>query len=109
VIEGPKWIENDPAIGQLLNESAVQPFRIICLVDDADDCLRDDASFLWTVFTRFEPAADIHAKESRLERYHVRLSSPILIDCRLKPWFPPAVEPSTETIARVDKVWPKIF
>jgi 3-polyprenyl-4-hydroxybenzoate decarboxylase len=109
VVEGPKWQEQDPAIVQLLNESAVQSFRIICLVDDADDCLRDDASFLWTVFTRFEPAADIHAKESRLERYHVQLSPPILIDCRLKPWFPPAVEPLPETIARVDKVWSKIF
>jgi UbiD family decarboxylase len=109
VVEGPKWQESDPAIDQLLNESCVQPFRIVCLVDDADDCVRDDASFLWTVFTRFEPASDIHAKRSRLERFHVQMSAPILIDCRLKPWFPPVVEPSPETISRVDALWPKIF
>jgi 4-hydroxybenzoate decarboxylase subunit C len=109
VVEGPKWREQDPAIDQLLNESCVQSFRIVCLVDDADDCVRDDASFLWTVFTRFEPASDIHAKKVRLERFHVQLSAPILIDCRLKPWFPPVVEPSLETISRVDALWPKIF
>jgi 3-polyprenyl-4-hydroxybenzoate decarboxylase len=109
VVEGPKWQESDPAIDQLLNESCVQPFRIVCLVDDADDCVRDDASFLWTVFTRFEPASDIHAKRSLLERFHVQMSAPILIDCRLKPWFPPVVEPSPETISRVDALWPKIF
>ena len=81
----------------------------VILVDDADDCTRDEASFLWTVFTRFEPAADIHAKHCRLERFHAQLSAPIVIDCRLKPWYPPPVEPLPETVARVDDLWPKLF
>jgi 4-hydroxybenzoate decarboxylase subunit C len=109
VIEGPNWREHDSAVSQLLDEECVQSFRMVILVDDAEECIRDDASFLWTVFTRFEPAADIHAKESRLERFHVRLSAPIVIDCRLKPWFPPAVEPLPETVARVDALWSKIY
>jgi hypothetical protein len=28
-------------------------------------------NFLWTTFTRFEPAADIHARRSRVVRHHV--------------------------------------
>jgi 3-polyprenyl-4-hydroxybenzoate decarboxylase len=94
---------------QLLQEEAVQPFRMVCLVDEAADCVRSDESFLWTVFTRFEPAADIHSKQNRLERFHVRLSAPIVIDCRMKPWYPPPVESLPETVARVDALWPKIF
>ncbi|MBN2243667.1 MAG: UbiD family decarboxylase [Acidobacteria bacterium] len=109
VVEGPKWRQNDDAAGQLLQEEAVRPFRIVVLVDNARDCTRDDASFLWTVFTRFEPAADIHAKDCRLERFHALLSAPVVIDCRFKPWYPPPVEPLPETVARVDERWPALF
>jgi 3-polyprenyl-4-hydroxybenzoate decarboxylase len=109
VVEGPDWREKDSVVQQLLAEEAVRPFRIVCLVDDAAACVRDDESFLWTVFTRFEPAADIYSTESRLERYHVSLSAPIAIDCRMKPWYPPPVIASPETVARVDALWPSIF
>jgi 3-polyprenyl-4-hydroxybenzoate decarboxylase len=109
VVEGPKWQEHDTLIGQLLDEEAVQAFRIVCLVDDADECVRDDASFLWTVFTRFEPAGDIYAKQSHMERFHLQLSAPLVFDCRLKPWFPPTVQPLSETVARIDALWPKVF
>jgi len=109
VVDGPAWSENDNMARELLAEEAVRDFRLVCLVDNAADCTRDDASFLWTVFTRFEPAADIHAKETALQRYHVSLAAPILLDCRLKPWFPPIVEPLPETVARVDALWPKVF
>jgi 3-polyprenyl-4-hydroxybenzoate decarboxylase len=109
VVEGPQWRERDAVVAELVKEDAVQPFRLVCLVDDAAACTRDDASFLWTVFTRFEPAADIHAREAQLHRFHVCLSSPLVLDCRIKPWYPPTVEPLPETVARVDALWPKIF
>lgn len=109
VVEGPAWHENDGIIARLLEEEAVQPFRMVFLVDSAHESTESDESFLWTVFTRFEPAADIHARETRLERFHVQLSSPVAFDCRMKPWYPPALEPLPETIARVDRLWPAIF
>jgi UbiD family decarboxylase len=109
VVEGPDWQQQDSVPQQLLSEEAVQSFRVVCLVDNSEECVRDDQSFLWTVFTRFEPAADIHARESWLERFHVQLSAPIVIDCRLKPWYPPVVEPLPETVARVDASWPSLF
>jgi 4-hydroxybenzoate decarboxylase subunit C len=109
VVEGPAWQDQDRIAQYLLEEAAVQPFRLICLVDNASECVQDDQSFLWTVFTRFEPAADIHARESRLERFHVQLSAPLVLDCRMKPWYPPPVEPLPETVARVDVMWPSLF
>ena len=83
--------------------------ELVCLVDDAEDCTRDEASFLWTVFTRMEPASDIHAAETSLRRFHLVLSSPLVLDCRIKPWYPPVLEPLPETVKRVDALWPKIF
>jgi 4-hydroxybenzoate decarboxylase subunit C len=109
VVEGPAWQQQDSVVEQLLDEEAVQPFRIVCLVDDAAACVRDEASFLWTVFTRFEPAADIHARHASLQRFHVQLSAPLVIDCRMKPWYPPEVQPLPETVARVDALWPSLF
>jgi UbiD family decarboxylase len=109
VVDGPEWRENDKAVELLLREPAVKPFRMVCLVDDATDCVRDEASFLWTVFTRFEPAADIYGCNPELKRYHVCLSSPIGFDCRRKPWYPPLAEADPQTVQRVDSLWPKIF
>ncbi len=109
VVEGPAWQPNDNAATMLLDEEAVRDFRLVCLVDDTVECVRNEESFLWTVFTRFEPAADIFARERHLERFHVGMSAPILIDSRMKPWYPPAVEALPETAKRVDELWPKIF
>ncbi len=109
VVQGPRWRENDGMAEQLLREPATQPFRLVCLVDDAAACVRDDASFLWTVFTRFEPAADIYGSNSQLKRYHVSMSAPVAFDCRSKPWIPPLVEPDPETVRRVEEMWSEIF
>jgi UbiD family decarboxylase len=109
VVEGPAWKEDDGAREDLLEEPALRDFRIVCLVDDARDSTRDEASFLWTVFTRLEPAADIRARTETVKRYHVGLSAPVLFDCRRKPWYPPVVEPLPETVRRVDELWPRIL
>jgi len=44
-----------------------------------------------------------------VRRFHTSLSSPIGLDCRTKPWFPPLAEPLPETVARVDARWSKLF
>ena len=46
------------------------------------------APFLWTTFTRFEPAADLHAAASRVVRNHLAFAPPVVIDARMKPWMP---------------------
>jgi len=109
VVQGPPWREGDTAVEDLFREDAIRPFRIVILVDDAAECIRDEPSFLWTVFTRLEPAADISSGEASLIRYHVRLSAPVVFDCRIKGWFPPVAEPLPETVRRVDSLWPIIF
>jgi 4-hydroxybenzoate decarboxylase subunit C len=109
VVEGPAWKEQNAVPSQLLEEESVQRFRIICLVDNATECVQSDESFLWTVFTRFEPASDIYSKQSQTENFHIRLSAPLLIDCRLKPWYPPLALASKETVTAVDTRWKEFF
>ena len=66
-------------------------------------------SFLWTTFTRFEPAADIHAAATRLVRHHVAHEPPGLIDARRKPGFPAEVSCDPATASLVDRRWKEYF
>jgi len=105
VVEGPVWRERDGVTNDLLNEEAALPFRIVILVDDTSECVESNESFLWTVFTRFDPASDIYPRAVQVEKFHPRLSSPLVIDCRVKPWYPPLTLPAPETVDAVDARW----
>jgi hypothetical protein len=113
VVEGPAWRDGEASAlcTGLCSEEAAQSFRMVVMVDagGAADCVRSDESFLWTVFTRFDPASDIHSREVCLERFHPRLSAPLVLDCRMKPWYPPLALPAPETVAAVDARWTEFF
>jgi hypothetical protein len=66
-------------------------------------------NFLWTTFTRFEPAADIHAAQARLVRNHVARTPPIVIDARMKPWYPAEVTGDPDIARRVTDRWAEFF
>lgn len=76
---------------------------LIILVDDTAAATENLQEFLWTVFTRFEPAADIHAAGTSVKRFHVELQGPVVFDCRMKPWYTPVLEVDPETKKKVDE------
>lgn len=82
---------------------------MIILVDDVNKALINDATFLWTVFTRFEPAADMHARKQHVIRNHISYEGPVLIDARMKPWYPEELFCDDETADLVTKRWNQYF
>ena len=66
-------------------------------------------NFLWTTFTRFEPAADIHAAARAIVRNHVSYTPPVVIDARMKPWYPGEVRCGDEVARRVADRWREYF
>ncbi len=82
---------------------------LLVLVDDAVKATRTEQDFLWTTFTRFEPAADIHSKEQRIARGHVSHVGPLCIDARMKPWYPGELFCDSETSNLVDNRWAEYF
>ena len=78
---------------------------IIFLVDKNSNIKQDEGKFLWTTFTRFEPANDVYAANSTLIRHHNCLTPPIVIDCRKKPWYTEELFVDPETADKVDKKW----
>lgn len=103
VVQGETY-ESNPDLADLLAIwQGLAGWPVVILVDNVSEATRNMQEFLWTLFTRFEPAADIHAgAEQQVRRFHVGLREPIVFDCRMKPWYPPVLEVDPVTKEKVD-------
>lgn len=92
-------------------EPAFAGWPVVLLVDNLQEATVSLLEFVWTFFTRFEPAADIYSASQGIRRFHVGLTPPIVFDCRLKPWYPQVLEvdPATKKLvdAKIDCLLPK--
>lgn len=108
VIQGTAYSKS-PTLGkEVAGWNDLQNWPVVILVDNTDLATCSMQEFLWTFFTRFEPAADIHANNSSVSRFHVGLEPPVVIDCRLKPWYTDVLEVDKETKEKVDSKFHKI-
>ena len=87
VIQGVPYEKEPEQAGRLAREPVFSGWPLIVLHDDVK-VARSTPLFLWATWTRFEPASDIHAAETRVQRHHLTYHGPIVIDARTKPGFP---------------------
>lgn len=109
VVGGPFYSSEPDAAARLAGDPALAEWPLVVLTDEPARAARSVMNFLWTTFTRFEPAADVHAADRRIVRNHIAYRSPIVIDARLKPGFPKELEPREDTAALVTKRWTEYF
>lgn len=107
-VAGPSYAEDRDYPQRLARDPRVSSWPLLFLVEDTAVVERNVA-FLWSAFTRFEPAADVYAAGSRVHRHHEVLTPPVVFDCRLKPGFPEELFADEETLARVTRRWPEYF
>ncbi|MGH9820527.1 MAG: 4-hydroxybenzoate decarboxylase, partial [Pyrinomonadaceae bacterium] len=79
------------------------------ILHDNADVASSTEKFLWATWTRFDPATDIFAKGVELKNNHVGYTAPIVIDARMKPWYPKEVEPRDDIVKLVDDRWNQYF
>jgi UbiD family decarboxylase len=115
VIQGPPF-PRGPAPGQpaadvapLLAHPSLSGWPLVVVTDDAARATRSVFNFLWTTFTRFEPAADLHGRSVALVRHHPSFTPPVTIDARMKPSYPEELFCDPETAARVSRRWKEYF
>ncbi|WP_339134888.1 MAG: UbiD family decarboxylase [Candidatus Electrothrix sp. GW3-4] len=109
VVQGETY-ENSPDQGaQLAAWDGVADWPVILLVDSTAEATESMQEFIWTFFTRFEPAADIHGKHQQVKRFHVGLTPPIVFDCRMKPWYTEVLEVDQATKELVDSKYSTII
>jgi hypothetical protein len=70
---------------------------------------RSTSDFLWSTWTRFEPASDLYAANTNIVRHHLSYAGPIVIDARTKPGFPKELIVRDDIAALVDRRWREYF
>jgi hypothetical protein len=81
----------------------------VVVSDEPERAVRSDMNFLWTTFTRFEPAADVHAADRRIVRNHIAYTAPVVIDARMKPWYPKELSCRDDIADLVTRRWREYF
>ncbi|MCP1354449.1 UbiD family decarboxylase [Aneurinibacillus migulanus] len=109
VISGKGFAEDEKLATTLIEHAQRQlaDWPLIFLVDNADDIV-DQTTFLWTTFTRFDPAHDVYAK-TNLRQNKVQFDGPIVIDARMKPFYPDELVPRDDIVEQVDRRWKEYF
>ncbi|MCI0651985.1 MAG: UbiD family decarboxylase [Planctomycetes bacterium] len=109
VVEAPAYRSEREAPARLAREPAFADWQLLVCVDDAKVTAASDARFLWSVFTRFEPAADVFGREVALVQNHPAFQAPIAIDARLKPSYPRELFCDPDTAKTVSERWREYF
>jgi hypothetical protein len=109
VVGGASRTEDADAPARIAADPAFRDWPLIILTEEPARATASTMNFLWTTFTRFEPAADIHAAERRIVRNHIAYSGPIVIDARLKPDFPQELVCDEATARTVTERWNEYF
>ena len=109
VVGGAPFAENPELAARLAAHPAFSDWPLLVLTDEPARAAKSTMNFLWTTFTRFEPARDLHAAHKELVRNHVVFRGPLLIDARLKPGFPDELLCDDVTAALVNQRWREYF
>ena len=102
VVQGTNYEKEIDMASRLAAWPGIADWQAVILVDDSATATENMQEFLWTFFTRFEPAADIYGAATSTRRFHVGLKAPVVFDCRLKPWYTDVLEVDTATRKQVD-------
>ena len=98
--------EQERSIGQFLQHfdttSPINTFPIITLVDDSEFAARNLNNWLWTTFTRSNPAADVTGLGPFVHQKHWGCRGSLVIDARIKSHHAPPLIEDPETTRRVD-------
>ena len=109
VVQGPPYKDCPDLPIRLAEYRDLKQWPSIILVDNSKDATSSMQEFLWTFFTRFEPAADIHGSATSVKRFHVGLEPPVVFDCRMKPWYTDVLEVDSATKNQVDEKFDRII
>lgn len=108
VVKGAAYSEEPQQAARLAQEAAFIDWPLVILHDDPK-AARSTTEFLWSTWTRFEPAADIFAAKTEVARHHLAYTAPIVIDARRKPTLPDELVVRDDIAKLVDRRWREYF
>ncbi|MBP88721.1 MAG: 3-octaprenyl-4-hydroxybenzoate carboxy-lyase [Planctomycetaceae bacterium] len=97
---------SDPVVQKFCDgfrvDDPINRFPLIVIVDDSDFTARTLNNFLWVVFTRSNPAADVYGIGSFTDQKHWGCRGSLVIDARIKPHHAPPLLEDSEVNRKVD-------
>ena len=108
VLQGGSFAEDEELASRVARDPVFRDWPLIVVHDDVG-VARSSPDFLWATWTRFEPAADIYASKTSVQRHHLVYKAPIVIDARTKPGFPDELIVRDDIKALVDRPWQQYF
>ncbi len=108
VIEGKSYEDDKEQAERISKSGKFDDFQVVVLHDSADYA-KSAEQFLWATWTRFNPSTDIYAKNLSVKNNHISYQNPIIIDARMKPWYPKELEPREDIVKLVDSRWREYF
>jgi 4-hydroxy-3-polyprenylbenzoate decarboxylase len=107
VVSGPKYAADD-TIGQFCARftptDAINRWPLVVVVDDAELAARTLNNFLWTTFTRSNPAVDVRGIGEFTHDKHWGCRGSLVIDARSKPHHAPPLVEDPAVSKRVEKL-----
>ncbi|MFP4169401.1 MAG: UbiD family decarboxylase [Desulfonatronovibrionaceae bacterium] len=115
VIQGPGHSRprdsSSPEMAELGRALAEQPglegFPLLVVADDSSFCASGWDNFLWTVFTRSDPASDSYGAGEFMHCKHWSPGRALIIDARLKTYHAPPLKDDPQVEKRVDRLGEK--
>ena len=108
VVQGNSYVSDKDQAARLASHPGFADWPLIVLHDDAT-VANSTTDFLWSTWTRFEPAGDVYACETKVMRHHLSYTSPIVIDARKKPSLPEELVVRDDISELVDRRWREYF
>jgi UbiD family decarboxylase len=108
VLEGKPFDQDESLASRIATDDKVSDWPLVVIHDDAR-VAKSTADFLWATWTRFEPASDIYAAKTSVQRHHLTYEMPIVIDARTKPGFPKELIVGDDIAQLVDSRWHEYF
>jgi UbiD family decarboxylase len=108
VVEGSSFGEDEALAARVATDEVFREWPLVVLHEKAD-VAKSVPDFLWSTWTRFEPAADIYAAQTTVQRHHLAYKAPIVVDARLKPGFPDELVVREDIRQLVDHRWREYF
>ena len=109
VVGTRSYADDRQAPSRVAAHPAFAGWPLVVVSDEPERATRSDMNFLWTTFTRFEPAADIYSAAQRVVRNHIAYEPPVVIDARMKPWYPAEVSCRPDVASKVSARWLEYF
>jgi 4-hydroxy-3-polyprenylbenzoate decarboxylase len=110
VVQGPAWSNAEGAPDRAVERfclaldrrETINNFPLVVVVDQSEFAAQCLDNFLWTTFTRSNPATDIYGIEAFVRDKHWGCFGSLVIDARTKPHHAPPLIEDPEVTRRVD-------